>query len=203
MFTSPDNRRRLILEFVRRHVELHGYSPSVREIGAATGLKSTRAVKYHLDALVNAGSLERVPGRARALSAPARPFALPLVGRVAAGSPVLAVENVESYLAFSRFEGCFLLRVQGESMRDAGIFDGDLVIVSERAEARDGDVVAARIGDEATVKYFRPGAGRVVLEPANPDFPPLAVDPGREDFALVGVVVGLLRTYPPGRKNGS
>lgn len=194
MFTKS-GRRRQVLDFVRRHIESHGYAPSVREIGAAVGIKSTKAVKHHLDILVSAGELERVPGRARSLSAPGRPAALPLVGRIAAGSPVLAVENVESYLSLDRFQGCFLLRVQGESMRDAGIMDRDLVVVDARAEPRPGEIVAARIGDEATVKYFRPGNGEIVLEPANPDFPAVTVDPGRTDFALAGVVVGLLRNY--------
>ena len=196
MFTNLSARRRQILEFVRRHVERHGYAPSVREIGAEVGIKSTRAVKYHLDILVRDGHLDRVAGRARSLASPARAAALPLVGRIAAGAPTLAVENVERYVSLSRFKDCFLLRVQGESMRDAGIMDGDLVIVDGRAEPRPGDVVAARLGDEATVKHFRPGDGKVVLEPANPDFRPVIVAPDQPDFALAGVVVGLLRDYP-------
>lgn len=194
MFTPPEDRRQRILSFIRQYLEARGYAPSVREIGAAVGIRSTRAVKYHLDVLVREGRLERDAGRARSLSAPARPAALPLVGRIAAGSPVLAVENVEAHVSLSRFEGCFLLRVRGESMRDAGIMDGDLVIINPGAEPRPGDIVAARLGDEATVKYFRPAGGRLVLEPANPDFEPLTVDP-EEGFALAGVVVGLLRNY--------
>lgn len=184
-----------MFEFVCRYIERHGYGPSVREIGAAVGISSTKGVKYHLDALVREGRLKREAGRARSLSAPARPDALPLVGRIAAGAPVLAVENIESYVSLGRFADCFLLRVAGESMRDAGIMDRDLVIVDGRAEPRPGDIVAARIGDEATVKYFRPGGGRVVLEPANPDFQPVSVDPEQTEFALAGVVVGLLRNY--------
>jgi repressor LexA len=195
MFTRPRDRRQQVLAFVRRYVEHHGYSPSIREIGAAVGIRSTRAVKYHLDILVDEGRLERTDGRARSLSTLARPTALPLIGRIAAGSPILAIENVESYVSLGRFQNCFLLRVQGESMRDAGIMDGDLVVVDGQAEPRAGDIIAARIGDEATVKYFQPGAGKIILEPANPDFQPLAVDPGRDEFALAGVVVGLLRNY--------
>lgn len=153
-------------------------------------------MKYHLDILVAEGKLVRVAGRARALSVPTRPSAaLPLVGRIAAGAPTLALENVEDHISLARFEGCFLLRVRGESMRGAGIMDGDLVIVNGGAEAQAGDIVAARIGEEATVKYFRPGAGKVTLEPANPEFRPIVVVPGENDFALAGVVVGLLRNY--------
>lgn len=153
-------------------------------------------MKYHLDILVGEGRLERVAGRARALSVPARAVAaLPLVGRIAAGAPALALENVEDHISLARFEGCFLLRVRGESMRDAGIMDGDLVIVNGRDEPRAGDIVAARIGEEATVKYFRPGNGKVTLEPANSEFRPIVVVPGENDFALAGVVVGLMRNY--------
>ena len=195
MFTKSGQRREQIAEFVRQHIECHGYAPSVREIGAAVGIRSTKAVKYHLDVLVREGRLERVAGRARSLSAPGRPASLPVVGRIAAGTPALAVENVESYVSLARFESCFLLRVQGESMREAGIMDGDLVIVDARAESRPGDIVAARLGDEATVKFFRPHGDKVVLEPANPEFRPVTVEPDRADFALVGVVVGLLRNY--------
>lgn len=199
MFTRPKNRRQQVLEFVHRYLERHGYAPSVREICHAVGLRSTRAAKYHLDILVREGRLERAAGRARSLSAPSRPAALPLVGRIAAGSPLLAVENVEDHVSLGRYEGCFLLRVQGDSMRDAGIVDGDLVIVNGDDEPRAGDIVVARVGEEATVKYFRPGEGKVTLEPANPGYRPIVVAPDESgespSFAVAGVVVGLLRNY--------
>lgn len=195
MFTRPKDRRQRILEFIRRHINEQGHAPSVREIGAEVGIRSTRAVKYHLDRLVEDGLLERVPGQARSLRTAARPDSLPVIGRIAAGTPVLAIENVESHISLSRFQDSFLLRVAGESMRDAGIMDGDLVIIRPDVEPNSGDIVAALLGDEATVKRFRRKGNRVVLEPENPDFKPVKVDPARDDFRVVGVVVGLLRNY--------
>ena len=194
MFTRPKDRRERILEFIRQYIEEHGVAPSVREIGREVDIRSTKAVKYHLDRLVEQGLLERIPGKARSLRTASRPDSLPLVGRIAAGTPLLAIQNVEKQVSLTGFKDCFLLRVQGESMRDAGIMDRDLVIVRETKEAYNGDIVAAMLGDEATVKRFRRKDGRVVLEPANPDFNPVTVS-GRDDFELVGVVVGLLRNY--------
>ncbi len=195
MFTRDKNRREKIVGFVRRYIEEHGFAPSVREIGRSVGIRSTRAVKYHLDILVEQGVLERTPGQARSLAAPGRPGALPLVGRIAAGAPVLATENVEDHVSLSRFDDCFLLRVQGRSMAGAGIMDGDLVIVRQQPEARPGEIVVALLGDEATVKRFQPEDGRVLLVPENPDFQPIVVDRSGADFRIVGVVVGLLRNY--------
>jgi repressor LexA len=195
MFTRPKDRRQRILEFISRYINEHGHAPSVREIGAEVDIRSTKAVKYHLDRLVEDGLLERVPGRARSLRTASRPDSLPIIGRIAAGTPVLAVENVESHISLSRYQDSFLLRVAGESMRDAGIMDGDLVIIRQGIEPNNGDIVAALLGDEATVKRFRRGDGRVVLEPENPDFKPVVVDPARDDFQVIGVVVGLLRNY--------
>lgn len=187
---------------MRRYIEEHGFAPSVREIGQAVGIRSTKAVKYHLDILVGQGVLERTPGQARSLtlqhfnSSTLRSFSgsLPLVGRIAAGTPVLATENVEDHVSLSSYEDCFLLRVQGQSMAGAGIVDGDLVIVRQQPEARAGEIVVALLGDEATVKRFRPEDGRVVLEPENPEFQPIVVDRAA-DFRIAGVVVGLLRNY--------
>lgn len=183
------------MEFVRRYVEEHGFAPSVREIGKAVGISSTRAVKYHLDILVREGLLERSPGQARSLRAAGRPDSLPLIGRIAAGAPVLAVENVTAQVSLSRFRDCFLLRVQGESMTGAGIFDSDLVVVRPQETAENGEIVAALIDSEATVKRLRRDADRIILEPDNPAFAPIVVEPGRHDFRIIGVVVGLLRNY--------
>ncbi|MEO0085239.1 MAG: transcriptional repressor LexA [candidate division WOR-3 bacterium] len=195
MFTRDNNRRDRIMDFVRRHVETHGFAPSVREIGKAVGISSTRAVKYHLDILVRQGLLERNPGQARSLRAACRPDALPLIGRIAAGTPVLAVENVTEQVSLSRFRDCFLLRVHGESMTGAGIFDSDLVVVRPQETAEPGEIVAALIDSEATVKRLRRDADRIILEPENPAFTPIVVEPGRHDFRIIGVVVGLLRNY--------
>ncbi len=183
------------MEFVRAYIEEHGFAPSVREIGAAVGISSTKAVKYHLDVLVREGQLERVSRKARSLKIGLRPDSLPLIGRIAAGSPVLAVENVEAYVSFSRFRGCFLLRVRGQSMAGAGIFDGDLVIVRPQDTADNGEIVVALIGEEATVKRLVCSDGRIVLKPENPDFQPIVLDQSRTDFRIIGVVVGLLRNY--------
>ncbi len=195
MFTRDKDRREKIVRFIRDYTREHGYAPSVREIGEAVGIRSTRAVKYHLDVLVEQGVIERVAGRARGLKTSARFDALPLVGRIAAGAPVLAVENIESHVSLSRFQDCFLLRVHGESMAGAGIMDGDMVIVRKQAEAHNGDIVVALLGDEATVKRFERRGDRVTLFPENPDFKPIYVDRDLEDFRVVGVVVGLLRNY--------
>jgi repressor LexA len=195
MFTRDKNRRSKILEFVRQYTDVHGYAPSLREIGGAVGIRSTKAVKYHIDILVQDGLIERVDRKARALRTASRPASLPVIGRIAAGSPVLAIENVESHVSLSRFQDCFLLRVQGESMRDAGIMHGDLVIVRQQNEAYDGDIVAVRIGDEATVKTYHRKKDRIILKPANPDFKPVVLDNKSGDSAIIGIVVGLLRNY--------
>ncbi len=195
MFTRDKNRRGKILEFVRQYTDVHGYAPSYREIGGAVGIRSTKAVKYHIDILIRDGLIERVDRKARALRTASRPDSLPVIGRIAAGSPVLAIENVESHVSLSRFHDCFLLRVQGESMRDVGIMHGDLVIVRQQNEAHDGDIVAVRIGDEATVKTYHREKDKIVLEPANPDFKPVIIDNKNGDSALIGIVVGLLRNY--------
>jgi repressor LexA len=167
----------------------------VREIGKAVDIRSTRAVKYHLDVLVREGLLERQNQKARALRTAHQPDTLPLIGRIAAGSPVLAVENVEAQVSLSRFRDCFLLHVNGESMTGAGIMDGDMVIIRPQTTAEQGEIVAALIDNEATVKRFRSSGGSIVLEPENPAFPPITVAPDRADFRIIGVVVGLLRNY--------
>lgn len=195
MFTRDKNRRERILEFVRAYAEEHGFAPSIREIGKAVDIRSTKAVKYHLDILVDEGLLQRTSRQARALRTTRKPEALPLLGRIAAGSPLLAVENVETQVSLSRFQDCFLLRVKGDSMIGAGIMDEDMVIVRPQSTAENGTIVAALIDNEATVKRLRQSQEGVVLEPANPAFAPLVVDTSRYDFRIIGTVVGLLRDY--------
>jgi repressor LexA len=195
MFTKANDRRSLILEFIRSYIEEHGFAPSVREIGRAVGISSTKAVKYHLDILVNEGLLKRTPRQARGLQTAHQPDALPLIGRIAAGSPLLAIENFEAQVSLSRFRDCFLLRVKGESMKGVGIMDNDMVVVRPQAAAENGEIVAALLGNEATVKRFQQRRGQVVLEPENPEFEPIIVGPDRQDFQIIGVVVGLLRNY--------
>jgi repressor LexA len=195
MFTRDKNRRERILEFVRTYTEEHGFAPSIREIGKAVDIRSTKAVKYHLDIMVDEGLLQRTDRQARALCTAHKPDSLPLIGRIAAGSPLLAVENVETQVSLARFRDCFLLRVKGNSMTGAGIMDEDMVIVRPQSTAENGTIVAALIDNEATVKRLRQSQEGIVLEPANPDFAPLVIDTSRYDFRIVGTVVGLLRDY--------
>jgi repressor LexA len=195
MFTRDKDRRNRILEFVRIYTDEHGFAPSIREIGRAVGVRSTKAVKYHLDILVNEGLLKRTPRQARGISSMHQPDSLPLIGRIAAGSPLLAVENVEAQVSLSRFRGCFLLRVKGESMKGAGIMDNDMVVVRPQVAAENGEIVAALLGNEATVKRFQQHSDQVVLESENPEFESIVVSPDRQDFRIIGVVVGLLRNY--------
>jgi repressor LexA len=195
MFTRDKDRRNRILEFVRTYTDEHGFAPSIREIGRAVGVRSTKAVKYHLDILVNEGLLKRTPRQARGISSIHQPDSLPLIGRIAAGSPLLAVENVEAQVSLSRFRGCFLLRVKGESMKGAGIMDNDMVVVRPQAAAENGEIVAALLGNEATVKRFQQRSGQIVLESENPEFESIIVSRDRQDFQIIGVVVGLLRNY--------
>lgn len=196
MFTEDDNEQRCrIMGFIRSYIDRHGFAPSVREIGRAVGISSTKAVKYHLDILVRNGKLERSAGKARSLKVVDWSDTLPLIGRIAAGSPVLAVENIEGRVSLSRFRGCFLLRVHGESMVGAGIFENDLVIVRPQGVAKNGEIVVALIGDEATVKRLRYLNGKIWLYPENPRFQPIVIEDQRDNFHLIGVVVGLLRNY--------
>ncbi len=195
MFTKDKDRRVKILEFVRGYIEEHGFAPSVREIGLSVGIRSTKAVKYHLDILVNQGLLQRTGRQARTLRPPRQPDALPLVGRIAAGTPVLAVENIEALVSLNRFRDCFLLKVKGDSMKEAGILDGDMVIVRPQSSAGNGEIVVALLDNEATVKRLHQTQQNIVLEPANPDFSPIVLDTTRCDCQIIGVVVGLLRNY--------
>ena len=195
MFTRSNDRRDKILAFVRSYAEEHGFAPSIREIGRAVGISSTKAVKYHLDILVNQGLLERTDRQARTIRTAHQSDTLPLIGRIAAGAPLLAVENVEGRVSLTRFHDCFLLRVKGESMTGAGIMDGDMVIVRPQATAENGEIVAALIDNEATVKRFQSALDAIVLKAENPAFEPIVIKPGRADFRIIGVVVGLLRDY--------
>lgn len=183
------------MEFIGSWVERNGYPPSIREICRGVGIASTKAVKYHIDALVNSGQVRRRNRCARALEMPNPPFALPLLGRIAAGQPILAVENVEEQVNLSRFRGCFMLRVKGDSMVGAGIHDADLVIVQPQESARTGDIAVAMIDNEATVKRFVRDGNSVRLEPENPKYKPIPITADTGDFKLVGRVVGLLRDY--------
>lgn len=191
------DRQSEILSFIARHCSENGYPPTVREIGTAVGLASPSTVHGHLAKLERRGYLRRDPTKPRAmlLSDSGSPTharhsgMLPLLGAVAAGVPRLAEEDVEDWVR-APFAGDFILRVTGDSMRDAGILDGDLVVVRRQETAADGEIVVARIEDEATVKRFFRDGRRVRLQPENPDFQPIVAD----EVHVLGRVVGVMRT---------
>lgn len=200
-------RQREILEMIEQHMRDHGYPPSVREIGEAVGLTSPSTVHAHLNALQRRGYLRRDPTKPRAIEVrwdsnsdaaiDRRPVKhVPLVGDVAAGTDVLAQENVEEVLPLpADFTGegeLFMLRVRGDSMIDAGILDGDFVVCRAQSEAGEGEIVVAGIpGDEATVKTFTRKGDNVVLVPSNPRLDPIELPP--EDVTIYGRVVTVLR----------
>ena len=194
-------RQREIYEFIREAVRGESRPPTMREIGERFSISSTNGVREALEVLEKKGYIRRAPFVSRgielvdAVSLPVE--AIPIVGRVAAGLPLLAVENIDGHIAvdqsFLPSGEVFSLRVTGESMRDEGIKDGDLVLVRKQDTAQKGDIVVAVIGEEATVKRFYPERARVRLEPANPDFGPIIVDRKAPGFFIAGVVVGLLR----------
>lgn len=197
-------RQRHILEFIRKTSDDRGYPPSVREIGEAVGLQSPSSVHAQLATLARLGYLRKDPTRPRAIRVAidasgipvetrgVRP--VPLIGQIAAGSPILAQEHIEESLPLPEdFLGSgtlFALRVKGDSMIEAGIFDGDVVVVREQPVADDGEIVAALVdGEEATIKRLRRSDGRVILEAANPSYAPIEAD----DVRVLGRVVTVLR----------
>lgn len=182
-----------ILDFVNAFVQENGFAPSIREIGQAVGLRSTATVSYHLRQL-EAGGLLVSPGgkgRKRAIATVQRPNQIPIVGVVTAGMPILAVENTEGTMTWDAEPGCFALRVRGDSMINAGILDGDTVVVRPQSNADEGQIVVARIGDEATVKRLHRQGGRVWLMPENPAYTPI----DGTDAQLVGLVRAVIRKY--------
>ena len=191
MARTSDKAQRII-EFVDSFIRENGYSPSVREIGEAVGLRSTASVSYHLQALQEKGLLQSpgTKGRKRSLVTGARPGQIPIVGLVTAGQPILAVENQEGSLAWGD-PSCFGLRVRGDSMINAGILPGDTVIVRPQSSADDGQIVVARIGDEATVKRLRRRNGQVWLLPENDAYDPI----DGSEAELIGLVKGVVREY--------
>lgn len=213
--TSPANtpdltpRQRSILEMIHRHVDEHGYPPSVREIGDAVGLRSPSSVHAQLETLEAKGYLRRDPTKPRALemgrdpetSLDMRPVAarnVPLVGEIAAGGPILAEERVESIYALPKDlvgDGqLFMLRVRGDSMIEAGVLDGDLVVVREQPQVEQGEMCAALVEGEATVKFFRrTRSGEVFLDPANEAYEPIPVDQDQA-ATVMGKVVSVLRS---------
>jgi len=198
-------RQKQVLEFVREYAEYGGYSPTVAEI--ATHFRIwPRAAKKHLVALERKGYLNHPGGGARrAIGIVGRSASrsVPVVGQVAAGRPVLAVENIEGMVALdralARWDDTFLLKVRGNSMLLAGIFDGDYVLVKPQNAAENGEIVVALLDDEATVKRFFRSDHTVRLEPANPEVDPIVVKEGERNLQIIGKVVALLRMFEGGR----
>ena len=186
------NKAELILEFVNAFVQENGFAPSVREIGAAVGLRSTASVSYHLQQLQEKGLLMPAQkGRKRSLVTARRPGQIPVVGVVTAGLPILAVENQEGTISWDGDPKCFALRVRGDSMVGAGILDGDKVIVRPQQTADDGQIVVAIIGDEATVKRLSRKNGEIWLLPENENYDPI----DGSEAELVGLVKAVFREY--------
>lgn len=192
-------RQREIFDFINGYLDSHGYPPTVREIGKAIGLHSPSTVHAHLAKLENLGLLKRDPSKPRAIeilvdkAKRAITGGVPLVGNVAAGSPILAEENIEEYLEVPSVIGTegddYVLNVRGDSMTGAGILDGDYVIVRPADEARDGEIVVALIGDEATVKRYFRDEGAIRLEAENDAYEPIVTT----EAELLGKVVGIFR----------
>lgn len=214
-------RQEQILNLIREAIENTGFPPTRAEIAAELGFRSANAAEEHLQALARKGAIEISPGTSRgirlremgmdlasgrlgakqmALPHPAlMQLSLPLVGRVAAGSPILAQEHIEATYnvdpSLFSAKPDYLLKVRGLSMRDVGILDGDLLAVKKVDTAKNGQIVVARLGDDVTVKRYRKSGSVIELLPENPDFEPIRVDAGEDNFALEGLAVGLLRAW--------
>jgi repressor LexA len=193
-------RQKEIFDFIKRYSAQHGYPPTVRDIGKAIGLTSSSTVHAHLANLEKIGLLRRDPTKPRAMEVlvdkakkAVVPAGLPLVGRVAAGQPILAEENIEEHLdvpgAAGGDEGDYILRVAGDSMKNAGILEGDYVVVHSQETARDGEIVVALLGEEATVKRFFKESDHVRLQPENEALEPIRT----RDVRVLGRVVGVFR----------
>ena len=195
-------RQQEIFDFIKRYTAEFGYPPTVRDIGKAVGLASSSTVHAHLANLERIGMLRRDPTKPRAIELLDRAAAgvrammspgLPLVGQVAAGAPIVAEENIEEYIHTPEFAGgdagSYLLRVRGESMKDVGILEGDLVVVKPQDTAADGEIVVALVGEEATVKRFFHESDHIRLQPENAEMEPIIAT----DVQVLGRVVGLMR----------
>ena len=198
MKSSLTERQRKILQFLKRYVSRRGYPPTLREIAQNFRIKWTQGIEKHLRALQKKGYIKRSSGaRSIEIMGFSQGRSIPVVGTIAGGKPILAEENIEKTFALSKDllsgKDNYFLKVQGDSMSKAGILDGDYVLVRPQSMAEKGEIVAASIGDEATVKYFFPEKNRVVLKPANSDFEPLVLNEGSDDFKILGKVTLVLR----------
>lgn len=213
MSTQPDltPRQKEVLDFIQERVHSGGLPPTVREIGDRFAISSTNGVRSVLSALIRKGYIKRSARISRGLeilqpepapdseSSESRFWEIPILGKVAAGTPIMAVQNLQGTVwvdpeFLMNRRDVFALRVQGDSMIEAGILEGDLVFAKQQQNADKGDMVVALINEEATVKYFHPESGRIRLEPANSTYQPIMVNPS-QDFRIAGKVIGVMRRY--------
>lgn len=189
--------RERILTYLTHYFDRNGYAPSMREIAAGVGLSSPATVYYHLKKLEEAGALSLGDAKSRAIRLTHEKDGIPVIGRVAAGTPILAEQNIEGYLPWqgnrraAEADDLFALTVQGDSMIGAGILSGDKVVVRQQASAQNGDIVVAMLENEATVKHFRQDGQGVWLLPDNPNYSPI----DGTNAVILGKVVGVLREY--------
>lgn len=200
-----NDKARAILGFIQRYAREHGYPPTIREIGEEFSIASTNGVRYYLDRLEEHEHIRRNEKISRGIELitsddhgePEPAAGIPILGRVAAGQPILASQSydgsIEPTRVFGDPAGLFALKVRGDSMIDAGILEGDYVVVRSQDRATSGEMVVAMVDDEATVKYFRPKGDRVELEPANERYEPIVVSRSAE-LRILGVVKGVIRT---------
>lgn len=192
-------RQEQVLDLIKSYADETGYPPTRAEIARILGYKSPNAAEEHIKALARKGAIEVIPGASRGIRLPEKVPGLPIVGRVAAGSPILAQEHIEDYCnippSFFSPNADYLLRVSGMSMKDIGILDGDLLAVHRTDQVRNGQIVVARIGEEVTVKRYKRGVNRsqVELWPENPDFDVIYVDLADQEFSIEGLGVGVIR----------
>ncbi|MFT7133379.1 MAG: repressor LexA [Cyclobacteriaceae bacterium] len=191
-------RQAEVLEFIKSYLDETGYPPTRADIARQLGFKSANASEEHLKALARKGAIEMIPGTSRGIKLP-ETLGIPIVGRVAAGNPILAQEHIEDYCelppSFFRPEADYLLTVQGDSMIDIGILDGDLLAVHRTTNVNNGDIVVARVDDEVTVKRLQKNRSKhlITLLPENADFSPIEVDLREQNFAIEGIMVGIIR----------
>ncbi|MFB1002106.1 MAG: transcriptional repressor LexA [Pseudomonadales bacterium] len=193
-------RQQQILSLIRSHIQDTGFPPTRADIAKEFGFKSANAAEEHLKALARKGAIEIIPGASRGIRLiDETPIGLPLIGRVAAGSPILAQEHINDYCdispSFFRPRADYLLQVVGESMQDVGIYDGDWLAVHKTTEVNNGDIIVARVDEEVTVKRLRKTRSKhlVHLEPENPEFNVIEVDLREQFFAIEGLSVGVIR----------
>ncbi|HEX3073259.1 MAG TPA: transcriptional repressor LexA [Ignavibacteriales bacterium] len=206
MKTGLTERQQAILDFLESFIETNGFPPTLREIGKNFGISSTFGVKRHLDSLVSKGYIQVSSNSSRAIlllkkeknvAAEEQPPSIPIIGKVAAGSPILAQENLEGSFpvdpaVFKNWGNCFALKVKGDSMINAGIFENDIIIVNQQKDAYDGEIVVALINDEATVKRLKHEKSRILLIPENNNYTPIELKKG-DEFSIIGKVIGVFR----------